>query len=104
MKLSYPASAVPLGTLVRSKKLNRLGVVTDAILDKEGIHYYTCFFIPNTEPGMYFRNLMKHTSHDVHGIMIEESEFDLIFYLMMGTVDLDELDIFYVPGEGDLVL
>jgi hypothetical protein len=102
MKPSYPPTAVSLGTLVRSKKLNRLGVVTSATLDKENVHHYTCFFIPNTEPGMYFRNLMKHTNDEVHGVMIEESEFDLVFYLMMGTVDLDELDIFYIPG--DLVL
>jgi hypothetical protein len=34
--------------------------------------------------------------------MTEESEFDLIFYLMIGPVDLDEIDIFHAPG--DLVL
>ena len=102
MKSSYPTSAVPLGTIVRSKKLNRLGVVTSVTIDKQNVHFYTCFFIPNTAPGMYFRNLMKDNSDEVQGVMIEESEFDLIFYMMMGTVDLDELDIFYVPG--DLVL
>jgi len=52
---------------------------------------------------MYYRNLMNNDQADeVHGLMAEESEFDLIFYLMMGKVDLEELDIFRVPG--DLVL
>ena len=94
----YPEEAVPLGTIVRSIKLDRLGVVTDAFYDKDVLHY-ECFFIPNTAPGMYYRNLMNNGQADeVHGLMAEESEFDLIFYLMMGKVDLEELDIFRVPG------
>ena len=96
----YP-EAVPLGTVVRSKTLNRLGVVTDAFYDKEDLLHYSCFFIPHTAPGMYHRNLMDN-SDEVHGLMIEESEFDLIYYLMIGTVNLEELDIYHVPG--DLVL
>ena len=76
--------------------------VGKAFYDKDVLHY-ECFFIPNTAPGMYYRNLMNNGQADeVHGLMAEESEFDLIFYLMMGKVDLEELDIFRVPG--DLVL
>lgn len=97
----YPKEAVPLGTVVRSKNLNRLGIVTDAFYDKENLLHYSCFFIPHTAPGMYHRNLMDN-SDEVHGLMIEESEFDLIYYLMIGTVNLEELDIYHVPG--DLVL
>ena len=99
MRESYPKQAVPTGTVIRSKKLNRLGVVTDAFIEDKQI-YYTCFLIPNTEPGRYHRNLMNtHMDETVHGILVDESEFDLIFYLMFGRVDLDEIDIFHIPGE-----
>ncbi len=99
MARKYPSSAVPRGTFVRSKALDRLGVVTDAFLD-DGEIIYTCFIIPNTAPGLYYYNLMnKDTDDTVHGMMTEESEFDLIFYLMIGPVDLDEIDIFHAPGE-----
>lgn len=98
MRRNYPKEAVPLGTLVRSKSLDRLGVVTDAFFDEDDLLIYSCFFIPNTTPGMYFRNLMD-VGDELHGIILEESEFDLIFYLMMGTVNLDELNIFHIAGE-----
>jgi hypothetical protein len=98
MDYNYPKEAVGLGTIVRSKNLDRLGVVTDAFYDQNKSIVYTCFFIPNTSPGMYYKNLLSKDL-DLHGIMAEENEFDLIFYLMMGRVDLDELDIFHVPGE-----
>ena len=100
MKKDYPPEAVGLGTIVRSIPLDRLGVVTDAYKDDRGVIFYNCFFIPHTSPGMYYRNLLNSAhSDEVHGIMIEESEFDLIFYLMIGKIDLEELDIFHVPGE-----
>tara|TARA_R110002110_G_scaffold46424_1_gene140330 strand:- start:1532 stop:1840 length:309 start_codon:yes stop_codon:yes gene_type:complete len=96
---NYPSNAVPLGTFVRSKALNRLGVVTDAFIEDKQI-YYTCFTMPNTAPGLYHYNLMNKGRDDtVHGMMTEESEFDLIFYLMIGPMDLDEIDIFYASGD-----
>lgn len=99
MRRKYPSCAVPRGTFVRSKTLNRLGVVTDAFIDgKETI--YTCFLMPNTAPGLYHHNLMQKTfDNTVHGMLTEESEFDLVFYLMIGPADLDEIDIFHAPGE-----
>ena len=102
MTRKYPPHAVPRGTFVRSKSLDSLGVVTDAFIEDEEI-IYTCFLMPHTAPGLYYYNLMNKTTDDaVHGVMTEESEFDLIFYLMIGPVDLDEIDIFHAPG--DLVL
>ncbi len=50
MEYNYPKEAVGLGTIVRSKNLDRLGVVTDAFYDQNKSIVYTCFFIPNTEP------------------------------------------------------
>lgn len=102
MTRKYPSQAVPRGTFVRSKALDRLGVVTDAFMEDEEI-IYTCFLMPHTAPGLYYYNIIDKTGDDtVHGLMTEESEFDLIFYLMIGPVDLDEIDIFHAPG--DLIL
>ena len=102
MSRKYPSQAVPRGTFVRSKALDRLGVVTDAFIEDEEI-IYTCFLMPHTAPGLYHYNLMSKSLDDtVHGLMTEESEFDLIFYLMIGPVDLNEIDIFHAPG--DLIL
>ena len=98
MTQPYPTHAVPRGTFVRSKSLDRLGVVTHAVLEDEQI-YYTCFMMPNTAPGLYHYNLMDKSDDIVHGLMIEESEFDLIFYLMIGPLNLDEIDIFHTTGE-----
>ena len=48
---------------------------------------------------MYHRNLINNDNDEVQGIMYDETEFDLIFYLMVGKVNLEELDIYHVPGE-----
>lgn len=99
MSKIYPDEAVPKGTFVRSKALNRLGVVTGAFIEDKQI-YYTCFLMPNTAPGLYHYNLMNiSTDNTVHGLITEESEFDLIFYQMIGPVDLEEIDIFNPSGE-----
>lgn len=99
MSYSYPSQAVPRGTFVRSNNLNRLGVVTSAVIQDKQI-YYTSFFFPNTAPGLYHYNLMESVSDGtVHGMLAEESEFDLTFYLMIGPLDLEEIDFFDIPGE-----
>ena len=100
MNKNYPKEAVPLGTFVRSKTLDRLGVVTDAFFDEEVENklIYTCFLFPNTAPGRYYKNLLNKDS-EIHGILIEESEFDLIYYLMMGHVDIEEMNIFHITGD-----
>jgi len=100
MNKDYPKEAVLPGTIVRSKELDRLGVVMDCHIKDDESFDYTCFFIPNSSPGMYYRNLMNSNHTDeLHGIMGEASEYDLIFYLMIGRVDLDEMDIYHVTGD-----
>ena len=97
MTKNYPDQAVPRGTFIRSKSLDRLGLVIDALIEDDQI-YYTCFLIPNTAPGLYYYNLMNKNNDDViRGMMTEESEFDLIFYLMIGPLDLDKLDFLHDP-------
>ena len=81
MDSDYPKEAVGLGTIVRSKNLDRLGVVTDAFYNQNKSINYTCFFIPNTTKGMYYKNLLSKDL-DLHGIMAEENEFDLIYLLL----------------------
>jgi hypothetical protein len=99
MPNSYPPQAVPKGTFVRSNSLDRLGVVTSAVVEDKQI-YYTSFYFPNTAPGLYHYNLMADSDDGtVHGLVAEESEFDLTFYLMIGPIDLDEIDFINMPGE-----
>tara|TARA_R110002110_G_scaffold8165_3_gene40911 strand:+ start:6769 stop:7077 length:309 start_codon:yes stop_codon:yes gene_type:complete len=99
MPNSYPPQAVPRGTFVRSNSLNRLGVVTSAVFQDKQL-YYTSFYFPNTAPGLYHYNLMaRNDDGTVHGLVAEESEFDLTFYLMIGPVNLDEIDFYDMPGE-----
>ena len=103
MNKEYPKEAVLPGTIVRSKELDRLGVGMDCSINDDESFDYTCFFIPNSSPGMYYRNLINSNHTDeLHGIMDEASEYDLIFYLMIGRVDLEEMDIYHIKG--DLVL
>ena len=100
----YPSQAVQRGTIVRSNRIDRLGAVLDASKDPEtGEVYYTCFFIPNTAPGLYRRNIAMNSPDvsldEIQGVIMEESEYDLTYYFMVGPINLEELDIYQVPGE-----
>jgi len=104
-KYNYPAEAVPVGTLVRSVKFDSLGVVTDAF-EEGGVIYYTCFLIPNTSSRSQL-NMGRHSTtstnrSSIEGLLIEESEFDLVCYLMLGRVNLDNLSFF--PSPADIML
>ena len=100
MNKNYPKEAVLPGTIIRSTELNRLGVIMDCHINNDESFNYTCFLIPNTSPGMYYRNIVnsKYTD-ETHGIMADISEYDLYFYLMIGRVDLEEMDIYHVTGD-----
>tara|TARA_R110000850_G_C9605508_1_gene429199 strand:+ start:175 stop:501 length:327 start_codon:yes stop_codon:yes gene_type:complete len=87
----YPAEAVPLGTIIRSKKIDRLGVIVDGFYEGDLI-LYTCLFIPNTVPGSYYHNLLLGDNAVTQVVVREESEFDLIYYLMIGPVDIDNFE------------
>jgi hypothetical protein len=97
MNENYPKEAVLPGTIVRSTQLDRLGVVMDCYINDDQSFNYTCFFIPNTSPGMYYRNIVNgNYTDETHGIMADTSEYELYFYLMIGRVDLEEMDIYHV--------
>ena len=83
-KYNYPAEAVPVGTLVRSVK----------------------FDSPNTSSRSQL-NMGRHSTtstnrSSIEGLLIEESEFDLVCYLMLGRVNLDNLSFF--PSPADIML
>tara|TARA_Y100000592_G_C5289814_1_gene230294 strand:- start:23 stop:343 length:321 start_codon:yes stop_codon:yes gene_type:complete len=96
-KYGYPTDAVKPGTIVRSIRFDRLGVVTDAF-EEEGIIYYSCFLIPNTSSKNAL-NLVtgysKNNKTGIDGLLVEESEFDLICYLMLGRVNLDNVGFYH---------
>ena len=85
----YPKEAVPRGTYARSVRFDQLGVITDAFYgeldaDKQKIIIYTILLFPFTgslsrpaaKPGKYF--------------ITNEYEYEIIAYLMMNPVNLDQ--------------
>lgn len=87
----YPKEAMSLGTYVRSIKLDRLGVITDAFYgdrDKNGIEIivYTLLILPSRSD-FRFRDLDSQKYY-----LINEYEYDVIGYLMKRPVDIKSLD------------
>jgi hypothetical protein len=98
---AYPSEAVKPGTVIRSIRFDKLGIVTDAF-EEGGIIYYTCFLIPNTSS----RNALSLNSgysvnnrSGLDGLLIEESEFDIICYLMIGRVNLDNVGFYQTTSD-----
>jgi hypothetical protein len=94
--INYPSEAVLPGTLIRSIKFDRLGVVTDAF-EEDGIIFYTCFLMPDTSSKRVaqFRGNNLSNSLGIDGFLVEESEFDIVCYLMVGRVNLDNVEFFH---------
>jgi hypothetical protein len=94
----YPSSAMPLGTYVRSQRLDKLGIIMDAFyadedLDKTKIIIYTILILPERlgigwadqrQPQYYVTN---------------EYEYETIGYLMINPVDVSKVNVFL---EGDM--
>jgi hypothetical protein len=99
----YPSQAVPKGTYVRSSKWNLLGVVTDGFyseVDGQRIIIYTVLYIPNTSMGSYYKNLLTGDHHMKSNLFVDnELEFDLVYYLMIPPVNMDEIEIFSSSGD-----
>ena len=88
----YPKEAMKKGTFVRSDRLNKLGIVTDAFygdLDKDNqkIIIYTVLWCPST--GF---NTKISSKKDLFYVS-NEYEYDFIGYLMLKPVDLSKLII-----------
>jgi hypothetical protein len=86
-----PAESLPLGTLVRATRFNRLGAITDSFygdkdVDGENIIVYTVLLFP---PGRGSSHSSTSPPEDYY--ISNEYEYDIIAYLMVGPVNLKKL-------------
>ena len=86
----YPKEAMPLGTIVRSTRLNNLGFITDAFYgdideDNQKIIVYTLFLLPKLDP------LTKMPKANEQYYISNEYEYEVIGYLMMKPVNLNHI-------------
>ena len=87
----YPTEALPVGTIVRAKRINTLGVITDAFYgdldaDNQKIIIYTLFLFPKKKTGNLSQIPQKY-------FLVNEYEYDVIAYLMMNPINVDNLMI-----------
>jgi len=85
----WPKEALPLGTLVRTTRLDALGVITDAFYgdidaDNKKIIIYTLFLFPKKRMQSLGQIPQKY-------YLINEYEYDVIGYLMMKPINVDNL-------------
>ena len=80
---AYPRGALPTGTLVRSIKKDRLGLVADAFYD-EKIIVYTILLIPDKRNFSYINE-----AEDDRLYLINEYEYDIYAYLMVPPLDFE---------------
>ncbi len=84
---AYPSEAMPLGTFVRSTRLDRLGVVADAFYgdvdqDNQKIIVYSVLLFPKKEISY------KTSQQSSKFYIVNEYEYGLIGYLMVKPVDM----------------
>tara|TARA_Y100000592_G_C5480497_1_gene325168 strand:- start:816 stop:1184 length:369 start_codon:yes stop_codon:yes gene_type:complete len=85
--LAYPDEALPRGTLVRSNRLDSLGVITDAFygeLDKNNkkIIIYTVLLFPK-------KDAISQKTEDKY-YLSNEYEYEITAYLMMNPINLNK--------------
>jgi len=100
-KDEYPEEAVPIGTYVRSKKWDLLGVVTEAFygeVNNQKVIIYTVLYFPYTKPGSYYLNITENFSTFQNSLFVDsEVEFDLTFFLMIPPMNMEEITIYNHP-------
>jgi len=90
--IDYPQEALPPGTLVRSIKKDRLGMVADAYYgdldkDKKKIIVYTILLIPDKRDFTYLQEIEQDRLY-----MINEYEYDIYAYLMIPPLDFNTIN------------
>jgi hypothetical protein len=85
-----------LGTFVRSKRFDRLGILVDAFYgdydaDNKKIIIYTILMLPKKD-GLNFGTNKKQKYY-----LTNEYEYDIIGYLMINPIDVKKLS--FVMGE-----
>ena len=86
----YPREAMKPGTFVRSHRLNRLGVITDAFYgeldeDNQKIIIYTILILPKSE------KTFSPSKESEQYYMTNEYEYEVTGYLMLKPVDIKDL-------------
>ena len=88
----YPKEAMPIGTYVRSGRLDRLGFITDAFygdVDKNNkkIIVYTILIVPKTD------HMSRMLEQNEQWYLTNEYEYEVTGYLMMHPVDVSKIMI-----------
>ena len=86
-----PKESLPLGTVVRSIKYDKLGIITDSFygdVDKDGkkIIIYTVLMFPEK------RSFTMSKTNSEQFYISNEYEYDIIAYLMMPPVNLEDFN------------
>ena len=90
--IGWPEEALLIGTLVRSIKKDRLGIVADAYYgdldkDKKKIIVYTILLIPDRHSFSYQQEVEQDRL-----FMINEYEYDIYAYLMIPPLDFNTIN------------
>ena len=88
--MNYPKEAMKIGTYVRSSRLNKLAIITDAFYgeldeDNNKIIIYTLLVLPEkSKLGKNYDNPGKY-------YLVNEYEYDVIGYLMIKPINVKEI-------------
>ena len=90
--IAWPEEALLIGTLVRSIKKDRLGIIADAYYgdldkDKKKIIVYTILLIPDRHSFSYQQEVEQDRL-----FMINEYEYDIYAYLMIPPLDFNTIN------------
>jgi|TARA_R100000995_G_C3468536_1_gene117044 hypothetical protein len=90
--IDYPQEALLPGTLVRSIKKDRLGMVADAYYgdldkNKKKIIVYTILLIPDKRDFSYLQEIEQDRLY-----MINEYEYDIYAYLMIPPLNFNAIN------------
>tara|TARA_Y100000004_G_C8742177_1_gene338831 strand:- start:60 stop:440 length:381 start_codon:yes stop_codon:yes gene_type:complete len=92
--LKYPQEALPIGTIIRSTRLDKLGVIIDAFygdldLDNQKIITYTVLLFPDGS------NKFANYDGDEKFYVSNEYEYEIIAYLMLGKANMEEVSKYF---------
>lgn len=88
--LEYPKEALPVGTIIRSTRLDKIGVVIDAFYedvdaDNQKMITYTVLLFPDGS------NKFANYNSDDKYYLSNEYEYEIIAYLMIGKANMQEI-------------
>tara|TARA_S200002703_G_scaffold142229_1_gene134524 strand:- start:230 stop:541 length:312 start_codon:yes stop_codon:yes gene_type:complete len=88
----YPLEAMKAGTFVRTNRLNRLGIITDAFYgekdqDDQPIIIYTILLLPQNN------RIKRGLPEDEGYFLTNEYEYEVTGYLMLKPANLKDLNI-----------